>query len=84
MEKEIVKVYRHNKPTWEFIWDDEHQGLVHKARKNIYKLFFENPADSFKPIWIGLLVNNGTAWVTWEKEMGAKCIQFCGSKVFFD
>jgi len=84
MKKEKIKVHRHNLPPWEFTWSEEHKGLVHHARKNTYQLFFENPADTFKPIWIGMLVNNGTAWVTYEKEMKAKCIEFCGSKVFFD
>jgi hypothetical protein len=82
--KKVIKVHRHNLPTWEFVWSDEHQGLIHTARKNTYKLFFEDPAKSYKPIWIGMLVNNGTAWVAWEKEIKAKCIELCGSKVFFD
>ena len=80
-EKVIVK--RNSAPDWDFEWSDKYAGLVHKTKDNVYKLFFENPAISFKPIWIGRLVNNGTAWVTWEKELRAKEINLCGSKVIF-
>jgi len=84
MNRETVTVQRHNLPSWVFEWDDKHKGLVYRARKNVYKLFFEDPATSIKPIWIGVLVNNGAGWVTWETEIKAKCIKFYGSKVFFD
>ena len=83
MDREAVTLHRHNLPSWTFEWDDNYKGLVYRARKNIYKLFFENPATSIKPIWIGVLVNDGAGWVTWEKEIKAKCIEFIGSRVFF-
>jgi hypothetical protein len=84
MKKNDVFISRKEGSPWKFSWDEEYQGLVHRGRKNIYKLFFENPAETIKPIWIGLLVNNGTAWITWEKELGAKSIEFCGSTIRFD
>lgn len=84
MQKESVTVNRGHKPAWGFSWDDEYSGLVHKTRLNVYKLFFENPAYTCKPIWIGRLVGEGEAWVTFEKEIGAKYIEFCGAKVLFE
>ena len=83
MDTGVVRVYRHNLPHWDFTYSEEHQGLVYQARKYTYKLFFEDPAHSIKPIWIGMLVPKGTAWVTVEKEIKASHITFCGSKVFF-
>jgi len=83
MEKQEIILQRHNLPSWVFKWEDEYQGLVHKTGKNVYKLFFQCPSDNYKPVWIGRLVNSGKAWITYEKEIKAKSIEFCGSKVFF-
>ena len=81
MEKQKVVLFRHGRPSWEFKWDDNYGGLVYKTLKNTYMLFFEYPADSYKPIWIGRLQRN--SWVTWEKEIKAKSIEFCGSRILF-
>lgn len=84
MEKQNVTVKRKGKnKDWIFSWNDEHQALIYQKKDNIYRLFFENPALTYKPIWIGLLVNRGTAWITYEKELKAESIELCGSTILF-
>lgn len=83
MEKQSITVKRKNKKDWVFAWDDEYQGLTYRTKDRVYRLFFENPADTYKPIWIGLLVNRGTAWIAFEKEIHAQSIELCGCKIVF-
>lgn len=84
MEKHNITLKRFNAPDWVFSWDYEFNGLVHRTKHNIYRLFSGDMASEHKPIWIGRLSDDKTAWVTWEKELKAKAINLCGCTIFFD
>jgi hypothetical protein len=86
IEHQTITLKRHNGPDWDFVWDEQFHGLVHKTGKNVYRLFFEDIATEFKPIWIGRLFDGGRTkhWYTMEKEIGAKSIDLCGCSIVFE
>ena len=81
LEKQIT-LNRHNAPDWVFTFDDYWSGFIHKTKNNTYQLFFGGLAE-VKPIWIGRLSNDASAWVTWEKEAKAKAIKMINCDITF-
>ena len=83
MDTYPIKLHRKNAPTWLFEWDDDHCGMVHKTKNNVYRLFMDGVIDA-KPVWIGRLLKlERHIWVTWEKEIKADYIDFIGCRVTF-
>ena len=84
---EEVWVERKRGSDWKFKEDERYTGLIHRTNLNVYRLFFEDPLITFKPIWIGRLgCSSATGkefWYTVEKEIGATRISFCGSIIMF-
>jgi len=72
-------VTRRNKPSWEFIYDEEYDGFVYKTKKNIYKIFIDNWVSDYYnlvDIWIGRYseLETHNCWFTCEKDIGAESI----------
>jgi len=84
MEHRTVTLNRHAGPDWIFAWDARFNGLIYRTSQNIYKLFFEDIATSYKPIWIGRLTHDQTSWYTAEKEINAESIILLGCTIVFD
>ena len=73
----LVNLIMKNRTLWEFCWDDQHNGYIHKTKKKtIYKIFFDNCVNpslyGIEPdIWIGrLIIQNGEKfWVSAQKDI---------------
>ena len=84
--KSLTLKRKGNRPDWVFVYDYKEQGYVYHGRTHRYRLFFNPPAYSYKPFWIGMWagVKNGRdIWVTIEHEIYAQEIEFLGSKIVF-
>ena len=83
-EKELVLVRKGNLPDWTFVYDPEYRAYIHKtSHDNIYRLFFSDPTQNYKPFWIGLLAEKPNLWVSVEHEIKADYIDFLGSRLIF-
>lgn len=85
-----MKVYLKTGKVWDFKWDKDYEGLIHKTKHNIYRIFVDkgnsNNNEGAFNIWIGRqfdMPNGEKDWITWGDELKVDYINFSKGNVVF-